>query len=111
LVAQKNSIEIEEEILEIDEKISRASDTDIRKEYEESRLTLEKRISRVRQINLELDRVDAHMTSVKDTLESTYAEILRIQTLGKESIKLERASLLELLKNQTTQLQHFQIDD
>jgi hypothetical protein len=111
LISQKKSIEIEEELIELDEKISRATDSYVRKEYEESRKALERRIAKVNEINLQLDRADAQLTSITDTLDSVHTEILRIQALGKNTIKAERVELVTLIQNQTNQLKDFRIDE
>jgi hypothetical protein len=111
LISLKKSTDIEEEIIELDEKIARSTDSYVQIEYEESRKALEKRIAKVNEINLQLDRADAQLTSVADTLDSVHTEILRIQAVGKKTIKAERVGLVASLQNQTNQLKDFRIDD
>jgi hypothetical protein len=111
LVSQKKTVEIEEELIDLDEKIARATDPYVQNEYEESRAALERRVAKVNQINLQLDRADAQLTGVRDTLDNVHTEILRIQALGKKTIKEERTELINTIQSQTEQIKNFSIDE
>jgi hypothetical protein len=106
LVTSSDS-EVEAELQRIDKVLAKTDDPLIRKEYGESRYSLEQRISKRDEISRQLDRVEAQLVSLANEMDSTVAEVIRLQALGAEEAQSQVPALVDRLRQQSAELAAF----
>jgi hypothetical protein len=99
---------IEGEIVRLDSQIATATDPQVKREYEESRLAVQKQIDSLRAISVQSDQVDAQLSSMTVTLSGMQAELVRLSVLGPEAAKTLLPAQLENLKDLGVQLDQFE---
>jgi hypothetical protein len=97
----------EANLAQLDLKIAQASDPMVRKEFEETRRTVQQRLERMRAINTLLDRVEAQLTSLASAMDNTLTETIRLQALDPKQIEAEIPLLVETIDQNTGQLETF----
>jgi hypothetical protein len=104
----EHNMDFEAELTAINEKIENEQDPLIREDYEEVKTTLERRIKDLRSLNHLLDRVEAQLAVVSNTIASVYTEILRVEALGVEEVSVMSPKLIDQIKGETQELQEFE---
>lgn len=89
-------------------KIENATDEVARRDYEDSRKSLEEEANSFRRISTLLDRVDAQLTSISSTIDFVLSDMVRLQALRPEDIDKELPALLQTLQTQSEQLALFE---
>jgi hypothetical protein len=97
----------EAELKRIDDVLATTDDPLIKKEYGESRYSLEQRISKRDEISRQLDRVEAQLVSLANAMDSTVAEVIRLQALGAEEAQNQVPALVDRLRQQSAELAAF----
>lgn len=79
---QTASGSLQAEIFRIDTQLASATDPVVKREYEESKQAVQKRIDALNAIGLQSDRIEAHLSSATAALAGAQAELVRLQALG-----------------------------
>jgi hypothetical protein len=106
-VVTSSDSEAEAELQRIDDVLAKTDDPMIQKEYGESRYSLEQRISKRDDISRQLDRVEAQLVSLANEMDSTVAEVIRLQALGADEAQSQVPALVDRLRQQSAELAAF----
>lgn len=98
----------ETELTQLNQQIQDANDPMVKREYEESRAAIEKRIINLRKISTILDRVQAQFVSLANELDGLLAEIIRLQAQGGEAAAKRVPDLQQTLRSQKRELIQFE---
>jgi hypothetical protein len=104
----EHNIDFEFELSEIERKIQGEEDALVRQDYEEVKTTLERRAGDLRSLIHLLDRVEAQLAVISNTIASVYTEILRLEALGVEEIQAESPELVAQIRKETQELLSFE---
>lgn len=104
----EHSSGFEFELSEIEDKIQAEEDALVRQDYEEVKTTLERRAGDLRSLIHLLDRVEAQLAVISNTIASVYTEILRLEALGVEEIQAESPELVSQIQKETQELLSFE---
>ncbi len=107
LVTQSQA-NLEAELNELNDIIGRTDDLMTRREYEDSRRALERRVEKLEVVSTQLDRVEAQLVSLSNELEGVVTEIIRLQAMGEEGAERHVDSLVEKLREEAAQLETFE---
>jgi hypothetical protein len=94
-------------LIELEEKIALTSDPLVRQELEEALAQLQKRQERLRAIAGLLERVDAQLASLSNSLESAVTEAISLQALDPNQVHSQIKDLVTALEEQSIQLEQF----
>lgn len=92
---------------EIGAKIGGTQDPVIRREYEESRQTLEGRVDKLKAVSTQLDRVEAQLVSLANEMDGVLTEMIRLQAMGPKDAARHVPALVKHLRDQSAQLEEF----
>ena len=107
LVSQSRS-DLETDLQQIEAKINGTEDSLTKREYEESRRSLQERLSKLQTVSTQLDRVEAQLMSLSNEMDGIVTEVIRLQAMGhKESARFVSA-LAQKLREQAAQLKAFE---
>ncbi len=70
------------ELVRIDTQLASATDPVVKREYEESRQAVQKRLDALNAIGVQSDRIEAQLSSTATTLAGVQAELVRLHALG-----------------------------
>jgi len=90
------------------DQLAKATDARLQQEYTQALESLEQRLLKRKQVSTFLDRLDAQLTGLGNTLEEVLAEVLRLQALGKSEVKKQQKPLLERLQQESAELVSFE---
>jgi hypothetical protein len=76
----------------------------MQREYAQSIESLENRLHQQRSVSNFLDRVEAQLIGLTNTLETVLADMLRLQAVGIEQIRFERTKLVDMLRQEANEL-------
>jgi chromosome segregation ATPase len=107
LVSQSRA-DLEADLQQIDAKIAGAEDVLVKREYEESRRSLDDRLSKLEAVSTQLDRVEAQLLSLTNEMDSTVTEIVRLQAIGPQNASRYVPDVVRRLREQSTQLKAFE---
>jgi hypothetical protein len=108
LVSEKNE-DLESEWVRLSKQVEGASDLVAQREYQQSLDALERRLGKHRQAVAFLDRIDAQMEGLASSLQSVLTEVIRLQAIGEESVRLGRDELLKMLQVEESELRRFEV--
>jgi chromosome segregation ATPase len=107
MVTQSQS-DLEHDLQELNETIEQTEDDLVRREYEESRQSLQNRLDKLKAVSTQLERVEAQLMSLSNELDATVTEVIRLQAMGADSAKQFVPELTERLRQQRLQLREFE---
>ena len=90
------------------DQLAKATDPHLQQEYIQALESLDQRMMKRKQVNTFLDRLDAQLNGLGNTLEEILAETLRLQAMGKEELKKNQAPLLERIEQESAELARFE---
>ena len=103
----EGKVDLEAEWVRLSQEIEKTTDARVRREYEEARTALEERLQRRNQVVTQLDRVEAQLTGMANSLDAFLSEVLSLQALGVAQIKQNLPRLRQLLRQQIQELRSF----
>lgn len=109
MVTQSQS-DLEKDLQALNETIAQTEDDLVRREYEESRTSLQHRLNKLKAVSTQLDRVEAQLMSLSNELDATVTEVIRLQAMGVDSAKQFVPELKERLRQQRLQLKEFEAE-
>jgi chromosome segregation ATPase len=109
-IVRQSQADIEAELQDLNSIIERTEDERTRQEYEESRRALQRRAAKLKTVSTQLDRVEAQLVSLSNEMEGLMTEVIRLQAAGAEGADQRVLALVEVLREQTAQLQQFELE-
>jgi chromosome segregation ATPase len=109
-IVRQSQADIEAELQDLNSIIERTEDERTRQEYEESRRALQRRAAQLKTVSTQLDRVEAQLVSLSNEMEGLMTEVIRLQAAGAEGADQRVLALVEVLREQTAQLQQFELE-
>jgi len=107
-VVEQANADTQKDLVKINELVSGTNDPVAKREYEQSRQALEKRLADLQGVATQLDRFEAKLTNVKQTMERVQTEIIRLQTLDPKTMAQPMAALLQTLQKEAEDLRTFE---
>jgi len=80
----------------------------VRREYEESRRSLQGRLSKLKTVATYLDRIEAQLMSLSNEMEGIVTEVIRLQAMGPQDGARHVPALVKRLREQSAQLEEFE---
>jgi chromosome segregation ATPase len=107
LVSQSRT-DLETDLRQIESRIEGSTDSLVRHEYEESRRSLQERLSKLDAVSTQLDRVEAQLLSLSNEMDSIVTEIIRLQAVGPKDAAPHVSALTKKLEEQSEELKRFE---
>ena len=104
----KSNRDFEGELFVLKTKLDNTTDPVARRDYEESKKALEDRMRNFKALTTLLDRVEAQLASIFNTLDNTLTESVRLQVKREDEIRTELPKLLQPIQVQSAQLTAFE---
>jgi hypothetical protein len=92
----------------LSQKAAAATDPKIQTNYHQSLAALETRIAKRKQVESFLNRVDAQLTSLANTLDTILAEILQLQAVGADELRKQQKQIIGRLREEDRELTTFE---
>lgn len=99
---------LQAELVRIDTQLASATDPVVKREYEESRQAVQKRIDALSAIGLQSDRIEAQLSSMAASLAGVQAELVRLQALGPDLASQLLPAQQRTLRELSSQLTRFE---
>jgi hypothetical protein len=107
-VVTEGKVDLDAEWVHLSQNVENATDSRVRKEYQEALESLEIRLGQRKQIIAQLDRVDAELTSKANTLDGLLTEILGLQAMGLKHVTENLPRIRKLMQNELHELHEFE---
>jgi hypothetical protein len=107
-LVMQSTRDMEGELAQIDQKLAEAADPLVKREYEESRQALEKRLGNLRHVATQLDRVEAQLSSLASTLDGALTEAVRLQSLGSALGAAQVSAVVQTIQAQADEIKAFE---
>jgi chromosome segregation ATPase len=107
-VVSQSRADLEADLRYIEETLETTTDPLVRREYEESRQSLENKLDKLDTVSTQLERVEAQLLSLTSEMDSLMAEIVRLQAAGPEEASNHVPRLVKRLRTQSEELEQFQ---
>jgi len=91
----------------IEAAIERTADARVRRDYAESRQALQERLAKLQAAATQLDRVEAQLMALANSMDGVVTEVVRLQAAGPESAAAFVPELTTRLRQETAQLTVF----
>jgi chromosome segregation ATPase len=104
----RSRADLEADLRQIDSRIESTTDPLARREYEESRRSLQDRLSKLDAVSTQLDRVEAQLLSLSNEIDSIVTEIIRLQAIGPNDAAQHVSALTKRLREQRDELKRFE---
>lgn len=101
-------IDLAGELRQIDARLAATQDPLIQREYQTSRKTLEKRLAKFETVTQQLERLEAQLHSLANTLDTIVAEVIQLQTRRAIESSDEVAQLVQQLREYHSVLAAFE---
>ena len=99
---------LEGEMVNIDLKIASATDPLVKREYEESKAAVQKRLGSLAAIGNQSDRIEAQLVSTVAALSGVQAELVRLHALGPQLASQLVPAQLRTMRDLASQLEKFE---
>ncbi|MEW5868341.1 MAG: hypothetical protein AB1894_03640 [Chloroflexota bacterium] len=100
--------DLESEWVRLSQQVANAADPVVQQEYNQSLSALESRLENQRQLITYLDRVDAQLVSLSNSLDGALGEVLRLQAIGAKQARKEQSRLVDSLRQEAQELGVFE---
>lgn len=107
MVTQSQS-DLEQDLQDLNKTIDNTEDHLVRREYEESRNSLQNRLDKLTVVSTQLERVEAQLMSLSNEMDATVTEVIRLQAMGPDAAKQFVPELTDRLRQQRLQLREFE---
>jgi len=107
-VVQSANANLEGELFRIESQIAATTDPTVKREYEETKAAIQKRMSAFRAISTQSDLVEAQLGSLNAEIDGVLADVVRLQSLGPEKAGSAVPAILENLGNQIKEIEEFE---
>jgi len=96
------------DLVRIDTQLASATDEVVKREYEESKKAIQKRVEALNAIGVQSDRIEAQLSSTAAALSGVQAELVRLHALGPQLASQLVPAQLRIVRELTTQLTQFE---
>jgi len=107
LVTQRTG-NLTDKIAEMEYRVQNTSDTDVRREYEESLAALQNRKASLAGLAKELDRAEAQLTTLSSHLANLYTDVIRLQSADSQQMRSEAQTMIKTIEAVRTDLARFE---
>jgi chromosome segregation ATPase len=107
-VVSQSQEDLEADLRQLSVKIEAAEDPLIRREYEDTRHSLQERTAKLQAVSTELDRVEAQLVSLASELDGIVTQMIRLQAMGPKDAARYVPDLVNKLREESTQLKEFE---
>ncbi len=107
-IVSQSQADLEMDVQQLDVKIEEAEDAMVKREYEDSRRSLQERISKLAAVSTQLDRVEAQLVSLSNELDGIVTQLVRLQALGPKDAAKYVPELVSKLREEAAQLEAFE---
>lgn len=107
-VVSQSRTDLSSDLKHIEAALERAADARVRRDYEESRQALQERLAKLQAAATQLDRVEAQLMALANTMDGVVTEVVRLQAAGPESAAAFVPELTTRLRQETAQLAVFE---
>lgn len=107
-VVTESQRDLAADLTRIDDALQRTEDPIIRKEYENSRASIQERLDRQYTVTVLLDRVEAQLLGLANELDSLVTEVIRLQALPSEDVTPRVSGVVDSLRQQSAQFAEFE---
>ena len=99
---------LQADLVRIDTQLASATDEVVKREYEESKKAVQKRVEALNAIGVQSDRIEAQLSSTAAALSGVQAELVRLHALGPQLASQLVPAQLRIVRELTTQLTQFE---
>jgi chromosome segregation ATPase len=99
---------LQADLVRIETQLASASDPVVKREYEESREAVQKRLGALNAIGIQSDRIEAQLSSTAASLSGVQAELVRLHALGPDLASQLVPAQLRILRELSSQLTRFE---
>ncbi len=107
-VVEQANADTQKDLVRINELIASSNDAMAKREYEQSRQSLEQRQTELQRVALQLDRFEALLTSVRQELERVQTEVVGLQTVRGQEVEQRVPALLQAIRTERSDLVAFE---
>jgi chromosome segregation ATPase len=107
MVAQSQP-DLNADLVHIDTLMEQTDDPQVLQDYEESRQALRDRLAKLKDVSIQLDRVEAQLMSLANEMDGVVTEVVRLQAAGPERAAAEVPTITKRLRDETEQLRTFE---
>jgi chromosome segregation ATPase len=99
---------LDDEVKRLQGQVAGATDSVVKREYEQSLASLQDRVNKLHTAQTQLDRVEAELSSLASQMDAALTEVVRIQSLGPNMAPSQAAALAQTLHKETVELAAFE---
>jgi chromosome segregation ATPase len=107
-VVQSANANLEGELFRVESQIAATADPTVKREYEETKAAIQKRMSAFRAISTQSDLVEAQLGSLNAEIDGVLADVVRLQSLGPDKAGSAVPAIVENLRQQTREVEAFE---
>jgi chromosome segregation ATPase len=107
-IVSQSQTDLETDLQHINEMLDGTGDPLVQREYEESRQSLQERLSKLKTVATHLDRVEAQLMSLSSEMEGIVTEVVRLQAMGPQDAARHVPAVVERLREQSAQVEEFE---
>jgi chromosome segregation ATPase len=107
-VVSQSQADLETDLKQLDAKIEITEDPLVKREYQDSRRSLQERITKLESVSTQLDRVEAQLVSLSNELDGVVTQVVRLQAMGPQDAARYVPELVSKLRQEATQLKEFE---
>jgi chromatin segregation and condensation protein Rec8/ScpA/Scc1 (kleisin family) len=104
-LVSESTTNLRDDLKQVDEAIGRATDPQVKQQYEDSRRTLLERIAKLKLVASDLDRVEAQLMGLANEMDGVVTEMIRLQAAGPGEAQRQVPSLVNRLRERSEELE------
>ncbi len=102
-----NSSTLQSDLNWLDRQIAQTEDPRAKDEYQHAKQALQTRFDKQKKVSTSLERLDAQLTGLNNTLQGFLAEVVRIQSMGVKKAGVDVDNLVQTIRLEVNQIKHF----
>jgi chromosome segregation ATPase len=107
-VVSQSQSDLEADLRQLEARIETTDDPLVKREYQDSRRSLQERVAKLQAVSTQLDRVEAQLVSLSNELDGVVTQVIRLQAMGPQDAARYVPELVEKLGQEATQLKEFE---
>jgi hypothetical protein len=107
-VVSQSQPDLSSDLDHINTLIEQTDDPQVLEDYEESRRALHGRLTKLGEVSVQLDRLEAQLMSLANEMDGVVTEVVRLQAAGPDKASAEASALAARLRKETAQLCAFE---
>ncbi len=106
-VVSQSQSDLKTDLQRIEGVLESTRDPAVRREYEESRRSLEERLGKLSAVSAQLDRVEAQLLSLANEMDGIVTEVVRLQAMGPDPAKRQVPAIVQQLHDQVQEIEMY----